>query len=105
MFTNVDIQSQLSKYLLKSLGTDFVNDIAQYVAIESELNFASQLTAQITPEQRNRIATECQPSFKSSLIALNKSLNGSIEEFLIASENMLTVCSMILKKIDKKKDK
>lgn len=104
LFTNPDVQSQLSKYLLKSFGTDFVNEIAHYVAIESELNFASQLT-QITPEQRNRIAMECQPSFKSSLIALNKSLNGSIEEFLIASENMLTACSMILKKIDKKKDK
>lgn len=105
MFTNADIQSQLSKYLLKSFGTDFANEIASYVAIESELNFASQLTSQITPEQRNRIANECQPSFKPSLIALNKSLNGSIEEFLVASENMLTACSMILKKIDKKKDK
>lgn len=103
--TNSDVQSQLSKYLLKSFGTDFVNEIVHYVAVESELNFASQLTAQISPEQRNRVATECQPSFKSPLIALNKSLNGSIEDFLIASENMLTACSMILKKIDKKKDK
>lgn len=105
LFTNADIQSQLSKYLLKSLGTDFVNEIAYYVALESDLNFASQITAQITLEQRNRIATECQGTFKAQLIALNKSLNGTIEDFLIASENMLVACSMIMKKIDKKKDK
>ena len=105
MFNNADIQLQLSKYLLKSLGNDLVNEIAHYVAVESDLNFASQLTTQITPEQRNRIATECQPAFKAPLIALNKSLNGTIEDFLIASENVLVACSMIMKKIDKKKDK
>lgn len=105
MFSNVDIQLQLSKYLLKSLGTDLVNEIFHYVAVESDLNFASQLTTQVTPEQRNRIATECQPAFKAPLIALNKSLNGTIEDFLIASEYVLVACSMIMKKIDKKKDK
>lgn len=105
MFNNADIQLQLTKYLLKSLGNDLVNEIAHYVAVESDLNFASQLTTQITSEQRNRIATECQPAFKAPLIALNKSLNGTIEDFLIASENVLVACSMIMKKIDKKKDK
>jgi hypothetical protein len=105
MFPSIDTQTQLSKYLLKSLGTDFCNEIAYYIALENDLNFASSITIQLTTEQRNRIATECNPSYKSALVALNKSLNGSIEEFLIAAENMLIPCSMIVKKIDKKKDK
>ncbi|KAG5681828.1 hypothetical protein PVAND_011236 [Polypedilum vanderplanki] len=105
MFSSVDVQIQLAKYLLKTLGTEFANEVAYYVALESDLNFASSLTPQLTNEQRNRIAVECEPTYKQTLTALNKSLNLSVEEFLIAAENMLVPCSMIAKKIDKKKDK
>lgn len=105
MFTSNDIQTQLSKYLLKSLGSEFVNEVTYYVALESDLNFANSITAQLSNEQRNRIIAECQNTFKQPLTVLNKSLNENIEDFLIAAENMLGSCSMILKKIDKKKDK
>lgn len=105
MFQSSDTQSQLTKYLLKSLGTDFCNEISFYVAIESELSFPNTISSQLTLEQRNRIAVECETSYKQSLATLNKSLNGSVEDFLIAAENMLAPCSMIVKKIDKKKDK
>lgn len=104
MFT-ADTQAQLTKYLLKSLGTDFCNEIALYVAAESELSFPNTTSSQLTVEQRNRIVAECGASFKQPLLALNKSLNGSVEEFLENAENILVPCSMILKKIDKKKDK
>lgn len=44
--------------------------------------------------------------YKSSLAALNKAVGGtSTEEFLTAAENVLVACGMILKKIDKKKDR
>lgn len=105
MFTSADVQSQLSKYLLKSLGSEFCNEITYYVALESDLNFVSSITPQLTNEQKNRIIAECESTFKQPLTTLNKSLNENIEEFLNAAENMLSVCSMILKKIDKKKDK
>lgn len=105
MFSSIDVQTQLCKYLLKSLGTDFCNEIAYYVALESDLNFASSMPLQLTNEQRNRIAVECEAVFKQPLVGLYKSLNGSVEDFLIAAENMLNPCSMIVKKIDKKKDK
>ena len=105
MFTSSEIQSQLTKYLMKSLGTDFCNEIALYVAQESELSFPNTTSAQLHPEQRNRIAVECAASFKPLLVALNKSLIGSVEDFLVAAENILPPCSMIVKKIDKKKDK
>lgn len=105
MFSSTDTQTQLTKYMLKSFGTDFCNEIALYIAMESDLNFPNITSAQLTTEQRNRIAAECAAVFKQPLMALNKSLNGSLEDFLAAAENILGPCSMIIKKIDKKKDK
>lgn len=44
--------------------------------------------------------------YKTALTALNKAVNGtSIDDFLTAAENALQACSMILKKVDKKKDR
>lgn len=105
MFSSTDTQTQLTKYLLKSLGVEFCNEIAFYIALESELSFPNTTSSQLSLEQRNRIAVECHATFKQPLSALNKSLNGSVEDFLIAAENVLAPCSMIVKKIDKKKDK
>lgn len=105
MFTSIDIQSQLTKYLLKSLGNDFCNEITYYVALESDLNFVNSINPQLTSDQRNRIISECHATFKQPLTALNRSLNENVEDFLTAAETALTACSMILKKIDKKKDK
>lgn len=105
MFSSNDTQTQITKYLLKSLGNDFCNEIAFYIAIESELSFPNTTSAQLTVEQRNRIAVECAAIFKQPLVTLNKSLQGNVEDFLVAAENILAPCSMIVKKIDKKKDK
>lgn len=47
-----------------------------------------------------------EQDYKTPLSNLNKSLNGtSIDEYLLASESALQACSMILKKVDKKKDR
>lgn len=44
--------------------------------------------------------------YKSALAALNKAVAGSsVDEFLESAENALEACGMILKKIDKKKDR
>lgn len=105
MFQSTDTQTQLTKYLLKSLGTEFCNEISFYVAGESELSFPNTISTQLSLEQRNRIAVECKPVYKQPLVTLNKALSGSVEDFLVAAENVLAPCSMIVKKIDKKKDK
>lgn len=45
-------------------------------------------------------------SYKSIIMELNKSLNKtSLDEFLSTVENTLKGCSMVIKKIDKKKDR
>lgn len=119
-----DLQPQLVKYLLKSHGTDICNDIFLYVATECNLNYTD---ANLKPEQRAKIAQDCGKfylsvksyllterenesilgaEYKSALVALNKSVAGtSVDEFLEAAENALEACGMILKKIDKKKDR
>lgn len=44
--------------------------------------------------------------YKSALVALNKAIAGtSVDDFLEATENALDACGMILKKVDKKKDR
>lgn len=100
-----DMQTQLTKYLLKSFGNDVCNEITAYVAAECNLNCPAPATA-LTVEQRNKIANDCEKEYKASLQALNKAANGtSIEEFVTAAETALQACSMILRKVDKKKDR
>lgn len=97
-----DLQPQLVKYLLKTHGQDICNEISLYVAGECNLNYADST---LTPEQRNKIAQD-SGQYKPALVALNKAVaGGSIDDFLTAAETALESCSMILKKIDKKKDR
>ena len=51
-----DVQPQLVKYLLKTLGTDVCNEISLYIANECNLNFNS---SELTHDQRLKITQEC----------------------------------------------
>lgn len=51
-----DLQTQLTKYLLKSFGNDVCNDIFLYVAAECNMNYTE---ATLKPEHRTKIAQEC----------------------------------------------
>lgn len=98
-----DVQQQLIKYLLKSLGTDICNELCLYVGQECGLNYTQ---AELSAEQRMKIVQDAEASYKQPLLAVIKTLNGaSVEEFFAAVEEALVVCSMILKKVDKKKDR
>ncbi|EEZ97941.1 E3 UFM1-protein ligase 1 homolog [Tribolium castaneum] len=98
-----ELQGQLVKYLLKTLCTDITTEILNYVAAEQNLNTQ---TDNFTNEQRLKFVNELPPDLKKSLLPLIKSLSGqSIDEFMAAVEESLSVCSMIIKKIDKKKDR
>lgn len=98
-----DLHPQLIKYLLKTHGQDICNEISLYVAAECNLHYTENT---LTADQRNKIAQDCAQQYKTSLVALNKSVAGSsVDDFLTAAETALESCSMILKKIDKKKDR
>lgn len=98
-----DLQGQLVKYLLKTLCTDITTEILNYIAAEQNLNTQ---TENFTNEQRVKFVNELSPDLKKALLPLVKSLTGqSIDEFMTTVEDGLSVCSMIIKKIDKKKDR
>lgn len=98
-----DLEASLIKYLLKSLCTDIVTEILNYVAVEQNLN---TMTDNFNNDQRLKFVNDLPQEFKKVLLPLVKTLTGqSIDEFMVAVEEALGVCSMILKKIDKKKDR
>ncbi|CAD6996086.1 unnamed protein product [Ceratitis capitata] len=98
----VDVQSQLIKYLLKSLGNDICNELTAYIASECNLTMK---TTNLNVDQRNKIAQECDAEYKTVLLEINKALNKTIDDFVVATEGVLKACSMIIKKVDKKKDR
>lgn len=98
-----DIQQQLIKYLLKTLCTDIVTEILNYLAAEQSLNTQ---TDNFNNDQRLKFVNDLPSDFKKSLLPLIKSLSGqSIDDFMTAIDEGMKVCSMIIKKIDKKKDR
>ncbi|XP_068151992.1 E3 UFM1-protein ligase 1 homolog [Drosophila tropicalis] len=97
-----DTQAQLVKYLLKSLGNDICNELALYVASECNLTVKNN---NLNVDQRNKLAQECDVQYRAVLVEQNKALNKSIDDFELATESVLKVCSMIIKKVDKKKDR
>ncbi|KAH8420827.1 hypothetical protein KR222_006010 [Zaprionus bogoriensis] len=101
LFPN-DTQSQLVKYLLKSLGNDICNELTLYVAAECSL---SVKTTNLNVDQRLKLIQECDAQYRNALLEQNKTLSKTIEEFEIATEAVLKACSMIIKKVDKKKDR
>ncbi|XP_062122050.1 LOW QUALITY PROTEIN: E3 UFM1-protein ligase 1 homolog [Drosophila sulfurigaster albostrigata] len=97
-----DTQSQLVKYLLKSLGNDICNELTLYVAAECSLSVKS---TNLNVDQRIKLVQECDVLYRNALLEQNKAINKSIDEFELATEAVLKTCSMIVKKVDKKKDR
>ncbi|XP_035916184.1 E3 UFM1-protein ligase 1 homolog [Anopheles stephensi] len=100
-----DVQGQLLKYLLKTFGTDICNELCLYVAAECNLN--TNFSGALTPEQRTKIANDSGAEYRGPLQTLCKSLttSESVDDFLEKTEKTMQACSMMLKKIDKKKDR
>ncbi|XP_030376123.1 E3 UFM1-protein ligase 1 homolog [Scaptodrosophila lebanonensis] len=97
-----ETQVQLVKYLLKSLGNDICNELSLYVANECNLTVKNP---NLNFDQRNKLAQECDAAYRNALLEQNKALNKTIDDFELATEAVLKACSMIVKKIDKKKDR
>ncbi|XP_075146605.1 UFM1 specific ligase 1 [Haematobia irritans] len=97
-----NVQQDLMKYLVKSLGNDISNELILYVANECQIEVKNP---NLNVDQRNKLAQECGGDYKPVLLELNKAINKTIDEFVLATETVLKICSMIVKKVDKKKDR
>lgn len=98
-----DQQPHFIKYLLKSLGGDVLAEFCKYAANQCNLSIQVDI---LSVEQRNKIISDLSDEFSKPLIALNMALTGqNMDLFYQAVEVCLSEFGMILKKIDKKKDK
>ncbi|XP_075226731.1 UFM1 specific ligase 1 [Lycorma delicatula] len=103
-FPNKDTQTQLTKYLIKTVATDLVNNLFLFVAQESFT--CNDNVKEITPEMRQKILTELQKEARESLTKLNKSLTGNcLEEFMAAVDPAFNCMDLVIRKPDKKKDR
>ncbi|XP_060525189.1 E3 UFM1-protein ligase 1 homolog [Cylas formicarius] len=98
-----EMQTALIKYLCKTLCSDITNEILNYVAAETNLN---SIMDNSNIDQKIKFVNELPSEFRTPLLPLVKSLSGqSIDDFMTAVDTALSACSMIIKKVDKKKDR
>lgn len=98
-----DQQPQFVKYLLKSFGGDILSEFCKYAA--NQCNLSVQVDV-LSVEQRNKIMNDLSDEYKKPLKSLNSTISEqNMEQFYQAIDVCLSECGMILKKIDKKKDK
>ncbi|XP_072756684.1 E3 UFM1-protein ligase 1 homolog [Anoplolepis gracilipes] len=95
-------QAPLTKYLLKSLGLDFITSIFKLAAQQNMLQVAENLTV----EMRQRLLVELPADVKEPLTAIHKTVMGdSVEDFLNTVDGAMAACCLVLKKYDKKKER
>nr|CAD7405049.1 unnamed protein product [Timema cristinae] len=105
-FESKDTQQQLAKYLLKTLCTEIANEIFAYVAAENMIQYDQD--KEITAEVRTRITNEAPNNATEPLQKLHKCLTGSsVDDYLACVEVALGtgICDMILRKLDKRKER
>nr|CAD7447656.1 unnamed protein product [Timema bartmani] len=105
-FESKETQQQLAKYLLKTLCTEIANEIFAYVAAENMIQYDQD--KEITAEVRTRIANEAPNNATEPLQKLHKCLTGSsVDDYLACVEVALGngICDMILRKLDKRKER
>ncbi|XP_063995140.1 E3 UFM1-protein ligase 1 homolog [Diachasmimorpha longicaudata] len=100
--SNKETQIQLSKYLMKTLGVDFVTDIFKLAAQQNIIQCPSALTT----EARQKMLLELPGDVREPLSNIHKATGkGSVEEFFNAIEPTMATCCLVLKKFDKKREK
>lgn len=95
-------QVPLTKYLLKSLGLDFVTRIFKLAAQQNMLQVAENLTT----EARQKMLLELPEDVKEPLAAVHRAAMGdTVEDFLNTIDGAMAACCLVLKKYDKKKER
>jgi len=104
-FTRDEHKAAIGKHLLKTLCTEIVNEMFQFVAEENMIKVDQD--KELTTEARVKIINELPKEISESGLKIHKSLAGSsVTEFLTVLESHLVVfCDVMLKKQDKKKDR
>lgn len=95
-------QLALTKYLLKSLGTDFLSELFKLAAQQNML----QIPNNVTTEARQKMLLDLPDDVKEPLSNIHKSVTGtSIDDFFNVADAAMASCCLVLKKYDKKKER
>lgn len=96
------VQPSIIKYLLKTLGLDFITEIFKLACNQNVVQCPNNLTT----EARQKLLLEFPKDIKDSLGELHRTVTGeSIDDFINAIEPAMVSCCLVLKKYDKKKDR
>nr|SVE84122.1 EOG090X0267 [Daphnia pulex] len=102
-FTSLDVQQQLCRHLLKTSGSELVNELVSYVSQDTSVASDSK---DLSPEARQKIISGLPQNVRVPLQGLHKATQGAnVEEFISETEVALSACDVVLRKVDKKKDK
>ncbi|XP_070550481.1 E3 UFM1-protein ligase 1-like [Ptychodera flava] len=98
-----ELQIQLSRYLLKTLCSDISNLLFETIARE---NMVTVRETTITPEIRAKLLTKFPDRISNKMSKLHASLAGkTFDDFSEEFEDAASLCDVMLKKTDKKKER
>jgi hypothetical protein len=95
-------QEVMMKYVLKTLGIDFITEIFKLSAHQNVIQHSPNLTT----EAREKMLQDLPKDVKEPLTNLHKVVAGnSLEDFFNSVESAMAACCLVLRKYDKKKDR
>ncbi|XP_034939101.1 E3 UFM1-protein ligase 1 homolog isoform X1 [Chelonus insularis] len=92
----------LSKYLMKTLGTDFINEILKLAAQQNVIQCLNNTNNEMRLKTLQDLPVDVREPLNNVHVAITK---GSVEEFLNSIDEAMASCCLVLKKFDKKKEK
>jgi hypothetical protein len=98
-------KTALEKYLIKSLCSELVNGIFLQLASDHDINIDQ--SKELNSDQRVKLLGQFPKDISEHLIVIHKALNSNkVEEFVLSLEDHLgEACDVMIRKVDKKKDR
>jgi len=102
--TSTSLETQLCRYLMKTLGTEVTNALFALAAADVQIKVEE---SSLNPSSRTKVANNVNSeSAKAALNKLNVAVSeNSVTEFLVQTEAVATELQILIKKTDKKKEK
>ena len=98
-------KTALEKYLVKSLCSELVNGIFLQLASDHDINIDQ--SKELNSDQRLKLLGQFPKDISEHLIVIHKALNSTkVDEFVRSLEDHLgEACDVMIRKVDKKKDR
>ncbi|XP_078736085.1 E3 UFM1-protein ligase 1 [Lampetra fluviatilis] len=101
-----DVQPNLSRHLLKTLCADVGNSVFASLASDATSASSPEAAGPITAEGRLKILGKVPEDLRRPLVKLHAMMGGkSVEEFLSSLEEAAEACDLMIKKVDRKRER